>query len=106
MKKYLILLNLFILSACQTTSPNTQVDVFKQDGSRQCQGGGISPEIMQAELNGLRVHAVRKDVQRGVMFPAVCGGGTPNINVYTISVDDLEQARQRGFAPLIYREWD
>ncbi|ULJ63482.1 hypothetical protein MIS46_05400 [Wielerella bovis] len=107
MKKTLLLCALCFQAACVSTPTATKtVDVFKHDGSRQCQGGGISPETMQTQLSGIQVYQARKDVQRGVMFPAVCGGGTPHINVYTIAADDLERAKQRGFAPLVQREWD
>lgn len=108
MMKHLILFGIIIFQAACVSTPTIAktVDVFKYDGSRQCQGGNISPETMQAELSGIPVYQARKDVQRGVMFPAVCGGGTPHINVYTIAADDLERAKQRGFEPLIQREWD
>ena len=55
---------------------------------------------MQAELVGIRVHAAEKSHLPDVMFPAVCGGGTGSINVYTIDAQQRGQAEQRGFALL------
>ena len=71
--------------------------MFKSDGSRQCEGGGISPEAMKSQLQGIRVYAAEKQVLRGMMFPAVCGGQTGSINVYTIAEQDLSEAGKRGF---------
>lgn len=96
-----------LLAACVQTSgtakPETnpqaeeRVQIYKSDGAQQCYGGGTSPAAMQRELQGIRVYAAGKSVLRGVMFPAVCGGGTGSINVYTIAARDLPEAGKRGF---------
>lgn len=106
--KYLILPAICaILTACASLpDAAARVEVQRHDGSRQCYGGGISPEAMQAQLHGIRVYAARKDVLHGMAFAAVCGGGTPNINVYTIAADDLALAEQRGFQLLKQQPWD
>lgn len=90
---------LLLLCACTATStPSAQTsEIFKHDGSRQCQNGSISPEDMQNELEGITVHEARKDILRNMAFAAVCGGGTPHINVYRINKQDLPQTQQRGF---------
>lgn len=98
--KSVALTALLLLCACTATSvpPTETVEIFKHDGSRQCESSGTSPEAMQAgELNGITVHNARKGVQHGIAFPAVCGGFTSNINIYRISKQDLQQAQQRGF---------
>lgn len=98
MKKLTLLSMMFVLAACASNANHSaRVDVAKSDGSRQCEGAGVSPETMQRELQHIKVYAVRKDHLRGVMFPAVCGGGTGSVNVYTISASDVEIAKQRGF---------
>ena len=75
----------------------THIEVYRSDNAVQCQGGGISPEAMQSELDAIPVFAARKDQLRGVAFPAVCGGTTGSINVYTIQQADQAAAEQRGF---------
>ncbi|WP_373747428.1 hypothetical protein [Neisseria dentiae] len=99
-----------LLAACVQTSgtakPETnpqaeeRVQIYKSDGSRQCEGGGISPEAIKSQLQGIRVYAAEKQVLRGMMFPAVCGGQTGSINVYTIAEQDLPEAEKRGFSIL------
>ncbi|WP_241155849.1 hypothetical protein [Neisseria yangbaofengii] len=57
----------------------------------------MSAQEMSGELDGIKVHAVQADVLHGVVFPVVCGGSTPNINVYVIDAKNLKKARQRRF---------
>ena len=97
MKTYTALILCSLLAACSSVSDGQTVQIYKHDGSRQCEGVGASPEAMQAELSGIRVYAAEKSQLQGVAFPAVCGGGTGSINVYTIAGKDLKQAEQRGF---------
>ncbi|SUA36663.1 Uncharacterised protein [Neisseria zoodegmatis] len=74
------------------------IQVYKHDGSQQCYAvRGISPEKMANELQGIRIYASGKHVLTGVMFPAVCGGVTGSVNVYTIDAKDRSKAAQRGF---------
>lgn len=80
-----------------TEPSEKRVRIYKSDGSRQCEGGGISPEAMKKELQGIRVYAAEKQTLHGMMFPAVCGGQTGSINVYTIAEQDLSEAGKRGF---------
>ena len=92
-------LALSLLTACAGISDHgKRIDVYKHDGSRQCEGPGLTPQEMQRELEGIRVYAAVKKQREDVMFPAVCGGMTPNINVYTIDANKRYQAQQRGFA--------
>lgn len=92
-------LALTLLAACATAPDKSAgIDVYKHDGSRQCEGEGMSPQDMQSQLDGIEVYAARKEQLQGVAFPAVCGGDTPNINVYTIDASQRRQAEQRGFA--------
>ncbi|WP_229439448.1 hypothetical protein [Neisseria brasiliensis] len=91
-----------LLSACAVSdgkpSQAERISVYKSDGSRQCgSGSGVSAQEMLRELDGMKVYAARADVLHGVAFPAVCGGGTPNINVYVIDAKNLKKAQQRGF---------
>lgn len=104
MKPIAALLTALLLTACahgsgSLKSPQTakRIDVYRSDHSTQCHGEGITPEAMQRELGAIPVFAARKDQLRGVAFPAVCGGATGSVNVYTIAQDNQAAAEQRGF---------
>lgn len=98
MKKTLLLLAICFQAACiSAPKPPVSVGVYKSDGSRQCENGGTSPEIMQRELLGIKVYSARKDTLRDVVFPSVCGGMTGNVNVYMIAPKDVPKAKQLGF---------
>lgn len=99
MKKYALLLAICFQAACVSAPDSAaRVDVYKSDGSRQCQDNGVPPEAMQTQLDDIRVYAARKDHLRGMMFPAVCGGITGSVNVYTIDKEALPRAEKLGFA--------
>ena len=100
MKLFIYLTLSLFLAACASAQNTQTIQIYKLDGARQCEGEGISVAAMQAELAGIGVHAAEKSHLPGVMFPAVCGGGTGSINVYTIDAQQRGQAEQRGFALL------
>ena len=85
------------LASCTAVSDGHTIQVYKPDGASQCEGAGISVQEMQKELSGIRVYGAEKSALQGVMFPAVCGGGTGSINVYTITEADVKKAQARGF---------
>lgn len=97
MNKLIPLTILTALTACTHLSDGYTVQVYKSDGSRQCEGAGLSAEIMQQELDGIRVYAAGKSVLQGVAFPAACGYGTGSVNVYTIDAKRQAEAEKRGF---------
>lgn len=88
-----------LMTACQNLSGSLKVvDVYRTDQSRQCENNsGISLNAMQQKLGSIRVYSARKDNLQGVMFPAVCGGETGQVNVYTIDADNVQLAKLRGF---------
>ncbi|VEG13458.1 hypothetical protein [Moraxella cuniculi] len=103
MKKSLFLLAIcgVFLTACQSQNPNlnsARMDIYKSDESVQCGGGGISPEQMRSQLQNIVVYQMRKG-QLNRAYPAVCGGATGSVNIYTIDKGQLAQAEQLGFAP-------
>lgn len=73
-----------------------RIEIYKSDGSRQCQGGGIDPDTMAKELDGIAIFDARKDTLDR-MYPSVCGGATGSVNVFTIDKADLEEAKALGF---------
>lgn len=90
------------LTACLPTtggSHESRIQVYKHDGSRQCEAG-ISPADMQKELQGIRVYAAEKSELLDRAYPEVCGGDTGTINVYTIETKDRSEAEKRGFKVL------
>lgn len=72
--------------------------VFKYDQSTQCNNDGIPLEVMERELieAGIDVKCSQK-ANDGMMYPAVCGGGTGDINVYLIQPENIPDAAQLGF---------
>lgn len=90
------------LTACLPitgSSHESRIQVYKHDGSRQCEAG-ISPADMQTELQGIRVYEAGKSELLDKAYPEVCGGETGSINVYTIDVKDRSEAEKRGFKVL------
>lgn len=85
------------LTACASTAD--PVKVYINSGAKQCLGLGKSLEQTSAILTeaGIDNGAAECGKQQGVLFPAVCGGGTPDVNIHEIDKSDLEQAKQLGF---------
>lgn len=82
------------------------VEVYKYDGSLQCERGSEIPlEDMAGELTaaGIEVQASRKGTD-GLAHIAVCGASTGNVNVYTIPSDALSRAEELGFRVLVTRK--
>jgi hypothetical protein len=85
-----------------SAGPAEHVEVFRPDGSRQCEpDSGTPPAAMRAELEaaGVTVHAARTGSD-GMMYPQVCGAPTGRINVFSIDPAALADARALGFMPL------
>jgi hypothetical protein len=77
------------------------VEVFKPDGSRQCEpDSGLPPQDMRAELEaaGIIVYATRSGPD-GTMYLQVCGAPTGRINIFTIDAAALDAAQTLGFLP-------
>jgi hypothetical protein len=83
-------------------APAATVEVFRPDGSLQCEPGtAIALATMALELTdaGIAVLDSHKG-DDGMMRPAVCGAPTGAINVYRIDAADLAGAEGLGFHPL------
>ena len=79
---------------------NKRVKIYKPDGSLQCgMGQALSPKSMSKQLSGVTVFAM-KSQQDGFMHIQACGTPTGQINVFEISLADLEKASKAGF-----KEW-
>ena len=90
-------------SAAQTdgTQQSGRIDIFKPDGSRQCEpDSGIPIDAMQRELTeaGVDVHAASTAAD-GMLRPQVCGAPTGQIHVFTIDAAAAQAAADLGFLP-------
>lgn len=78
------------------------VEVFRADGSLQCEpDSGTPPEVMAAQLTaaGIAVQGSRIG-HDGLMRTAVCGAPTGRLNIFRIGGEDLATARTLGFEPV------
>lgn len=79
---------------------NKRVKIFKPDGSLQCgMGQALSPKSMSKQLSGVTVYNMKSQAD-GFMHIQACGTPTGQINVFEISLADLEEATKAGF-----KEW-
>ncbi|MFQ5642596.1 MAG: hypothetical protein ACE5FQ_02740 [Thiogranum sp.] len=82
------------------------IEVYKYDGSLQCnRGKETSLRDMARELsdNGIKVRAKRKGSD-GRVHITMCGASTGRLNVYTIATGSLPAARELGFELLVTRK--
>jgi len=99
----MLVLCVAMVTACRQDEPlsGAVLKVYRSDGSRQCEPGGISLEEMRETLAraGIPVLCAQTGSD-GRMHAAVCGGSTGRLNIYTIPAEYLQQAESRGFAPV------
>jgi hypothetical protein len=98
-RRFALMLLLSLLVSCggATTvkSGAASVEVYKHDGSLQCQpDSGVALDSMAQTLTdaGIDVRASRQG-NDCLVRPAVCGAGTSVINIYQISDDQLSPAQ-------------
>lgn len=107
--RYVLVLLMLVLTACfhgEEDNPlvgTGRVDVYKYDGSLQCEtfDKAQSLEDMRMALvnAGIDVISIACGTD-GLMYATVCGGGTGQINIYTIHEQNLADAEALGFASL------
>lgn len=77
------------------------LSVYKSLGRRQCEAGGETPESLAAQLRAAGVEATPAGcADDGMMYAAMCGGGTGHLGVLEIRAADAERAAKAGFRPL------
>jgi hypothetical protein len=107
MKFLLLVLTVELIACSKRTLPASVAEVFKHDGSVQCDGGeATSVDEMADELTsaGIEVFCSRKDQFVGGTC-AACSCPSGQINVYTIDSQDVPDAESLGFTfadPAIY----
>jgi hypothetical protein len=88
------------LSGCDDDKPaDDTAQVFRYTGRTQCANDGLTLAQTNAILiqGGLDVLESACGVVTGIAFPAVCGGGTPNINIHRIRKVNVQDAERLGF---------
>ncbi|RLV58231.1 hypothetical protein D5018_18455 [Parashewanella curva] len=100
----LVCLSQFACNADLASNPNSNsnIQVYINDGSKQCVGGGLRVKQTAEKLSkdGVKVISSSCGLINGMMVIAQCGASTLNINVHTIAESDLNKALQLGFKPL------
>jgi hypothetical protein len=78
--------------------PVSYVDVYKYQGSRQCEGGGIPLAEMQRQLQSMGINVTNSACgMDGRMYPAFCGGADGKINILTVPSTAVNSAMSQGF---------
>lgn len=92
------------LMGCEKSEPATEsVMIYESRDVLQCEpGSGLSPADSTAKLsdNNVMIFETYCGYKTGVMFPAACGMGTPDILIHAISEKHLKAAEQVGFSPI------
>lgn len=79
-------------------APVSFVDVYKYQGSRQCEGGGIPLAEMQRQLQAAGIPVSNSSCgMDGRMYPAACGTADGKINIFTVPSDAVQAAMAQGF---------
>ncbi len=91
------------LSACNDSSSEGNVKVFKYSGLVQCQPDSRTPlEEMRLELTNAGIDVVCAQTgSDGLLRPAVCDAQSGEINIYQIRTQNLEDAENLGFSAVI-----
>ncbi|MGB0895634.1 MAG: hypothetical protein ACPGUD_14660 [Parashewanella sp.] len=108
MKVYTLLAVSALLIGCNTANPSVAheakltkdtVEVYIQDGSLQCMGGGqtIKQTAKRLTDKGVKVISSNCGTIKGMGVFAVCGGQTLQVNVHAIKAMDFKKAQQLGF---------
>jgi hypothetical protein len=78
--------------------PVSYVDIYKYQGSRQCEGGGIPLAEMQRQLQSMGINVTNSSCgMDGRMYPAFCGGADGKINILTVPSTAVNSAMSQGF---------
>lgn len=104
------IISMIILSGCGSDTNNNVapaavttntgvIKVYKSDGSTQCYDSSITLESMRTELIGKGIDVIcSQKGNTGLIHPAVCGGETGNINIYSVHAQNLQDAIEIGFS--------
>lgn len=93
------------LSVCAAANPPGHADareVFKAEGSRQCEpGSGVGAAELRAELEAARIPVLGySPASDGRIHPAVCGAQTGRLHVFAIPAAAVSDAQALGYRPV------
>lgn len=78
-----------------------RLTVYKSLDRTQCEAGGETPETLAAQLKAAGVEATPAGcADDGMMYGAMCGGGTGHLGLFDIAAADAAAAAKAGFRPL------
>jgi hypothetical protein len=97
---HLAIFSLFILlSGCNDTDFDTEVDVYISSGKLMCQDNALPLSVTKSYL--LAANITVKSESCGylteVVFAEVCGGATGELHIFTIDESDAMLAENIGF---------
>lgn len=95
------------ISACAPIPADSErpadetVMLVKSMGLKQCEGGTVSPDALEAELRraGITPRSPLCGTD-GLMHITVCGAGTGDLGVFEISKADVTKAKALGFGAM------
>jgi hypothetical protein len=97
---YLAILSLFILlSACNDTDSDTEIDVYISSGKLMCQDNALPLSVTKGYLLAANI-AVKSEscgYLTEVVYPEFCGGATGELHIFTIDKSDAMLAENIGF---------
>jgi len=97
----IMLMLVFIIGCERAATTSESVMVYESRNALQCEPtSGISPADSAAKLSDAGIDMVDTycGYKTGVMYPAACGMGTPDILIHRIAETDLSVALQTGFS--------
>lgn len=104
--KTLLMLSVILMVSCSDNLANDTavklVSIYINTAETQCNDDGLSLEETSSLLTDASIEFTEPNCGyiTGVNYPAVCGGGTNNIYIFTIEESDLIETENLGFADL------
>ncbi|MCL1078894.1 hypothetical protein D5R81_02540 [Parashewanella spongiae] len=107
MKLKIMLISSVLLMGCSmsenlSAQDSSKVDVYINDGSVQCMGGGKTVKQTERllEKEGINVYSSTCGDINGMAVISVCGAGGLHINVHSIDEGKVPEAEKLGFKPV------
>ncbi|MBU2881381.1 hypothetical protein KO525_03695 [Psychrosphaera sp. B3R10] len=96
---YLIISTLVILTGCDDSDSNYNIDVYISTGELQCQENGLSISETKGYLLDANIEVKSESCGHltEINYAEVCGGETGNLHVFSISIADENTAENLGF---------
>lgn len=109
--RLLVIVGALALAGCQAgatsepANPSSPVaanaTLYRYAGSKQCEGGGATPQQVTQELAAAGVAVVEAGCATdGRMYAAMCGASDGRIVVVQVRRADARAAQAKGFKPL------